>query len=598
MARTKFRSLRRSVARGKRSRKPKDNPNSKKELNEDYTPSAKKLRLGDESSSQTSSKESFNRPTGYRFQDVDILRRVILASAVCKECLQGTLQLFEKVSGCGLARTLVLQCANNRCKAFTELPTSERIIRGKARFYDVNRRSALAMRIIGRGRAALTKFCAVMNMPSPVAKKSFQTHVKAIARVSQQVAEAEMKKAANEIRAAAKAGNDENLDIAVSCDGTWARRGFQSLYGMVSAIHVDTGKVVDYEMKSKVCFKCRAKKDLDPTSQEYIEWMETHAPKCSANFNKSSKAMESQGAVDIWGRSVQKHKLRYVDFVGDGDCSSHRDVVKSKPYGAEVVVRKVECIGHIQKRMGGRLRRKKKDLKGKKLADGKTIGGRNRLTDNLIDTFQRYYGKALRQNKGDLPGMEKAVKAIWHHYASTEDNPSHDFCPEGPDSWCKWQRDQANGTETFRPKNVASAVMQEILPTFEALWDRNLLQSVLEGLSQNNNEALNHLVWDISPKELFGGPETVLAACAIGVCLFNGGARTLQTMLRGLHLAVGEHCKSGLAAIDKQRLYAAAEKASEATKQQRQIRRSQRKSRNERNEEQEGPTYEPGAFGL
>ena len=153
-------------------------------------------------------------------------------------------------------------------------------------------------------------------------------------------------------------------------------------------------------------------------------------------------------------------------------------------------------------------------------------------------------------------------------------------------------------TETFRPKNVASAVMQEILPTFEALWDRNLLQSVLEGLSQNNNEALNHLVWDISPKELFGGPETVLAACAIGVCLFNGGARTLQTMLRGLHLAVGEHCKSGLAAIDKQRLYAAAEKASEATKQQRQIRRSQRKSRNERYEEQEGPTYEPGAFGL
>ena len=112
--------------------------------------------------------------------------------------------------------------------------------------------------------------------------------------------------------------------------------------------------------------------------------------------------------MDIWGRSQEKHKLRYVDFVGDGDCSSHRDVVKSKPYG-ETVVRKVECVGHIQKRMGGRLRRKKKDLKGKKLADGKTIGGRNRLTDNLIDTFQRYYGKALRQNKGDLPGMEKKL---------------------------------------------------------------------------------------------------------------------------------------------------------------------------------------------
>ena len=101
------------------------------------------------------------------------------------------------------------------------------------------------MRIIGRGRASLTKFCSVMNMPGPVAKKSFTTHVKAIARVSQQVAEAEMQKAVKEVRDINKAEEDEIADVAVSCDGTWARRGFQSLYGMVSAISVQTGKVVD-----------------------------------------------------------------------------------------------------------------------------------------------------------------------------------------------------------------------------------------------------------------------------------------------------------------------------------------------------------------
>ena len=59
------------------------------------------------------------------------------------------------------------------------------------------------------------------------------------------------------------------------------------------------------------------------------------------------------------------------------------------------------------------------------------------------------------ENKGDLPAMERVVKAIWHHYASTEDTPLHDYCPEGPDSWCKWQCDQANGTSTFSPKKVA-----------------------------------------------------------------------------------------------------------------------------------------------
>ena len=61
--------------------------------------------------------------------------------------------------------------------------------------------------------------------------------------------------------------------------------------------------------------------------------------------------MEAQGAVYMWGRSIEKHSLPHMDFVA-GDCSSHQDLVKSKPYGDEVTVRKVECVGHIQNRMG------------------------------------------------------------------------------------------------------------------------------------------------------------------------------------------------------------------------------------------------------
>ena len=95
---------------------------------------------------------------------------------------------------------------------------------------------------------------------------------------------------------------------------------------------------------------------------------------------------------------------------------------------------------------------------------------------NLMHTFQSCYGKALRENKGDLPNIQKAAKAVWHHYVSIEDNQMHDFCPEGTDSSCKWQKDQANGTTSFKPKNVAPAVMQEILPTFEGLWAENLLE--------------------------------------------------------------------------------------------------------------------------
>ena len=194
--------------------------------------------------------------------------------------------------------------------------------------------------------------------------------------------------------------------------------------------------------------------------------------------------------------------------------------------------------------------------------------------------------------------MQKAVKASWHHYASTDENQMHKYCPDKTDSWCKSQNDQMNGTSSFKPKNDAPAVMQEILPTFEALWDDNLLQSVLEGLSQNN-KALNHLVWDISLKEKFAGPETVETACTLAVCLFNGGAKTLQSVLKGLHLETGQHCRSGFTTIDQEGLYAAREKALDATKAHCQIHRCQWKSQhNQQNEEQESPTYEPGAFGL
>ena len=48
-------------------------------------------------------------------------------------------------------------------------------------------------------------------------------------------------------------------------------------------------------------------------------WMNSHEPKCTANFDKSFKAMEAQGAEDMWDRSIEKHSLQYVDFVGDGD---------------------------------------------------------------------------------------------------------------------------------------------------------------------------------------------------------------------------------------------------------------------------------------
>ena len=53
----------------------------------------------------------------------------------------------------------------------------------------------------------------------------------------------------------------------------------------------------------------------------------------------------------------------------------------------------------------------KKRLSGQILEDGKTIGGRGRLTKDVIESLQNYYGKAIRGNVGDVTKMMKAVQA-------------------------------------------------------------------------------------------------------------------------------------------------------------------------------------------
>ncbi|GFY07085.1 uncharacterized protein TNCV_4203561 [Trichonephila clavipes] len=74
-----------------------------------------------------------------------------------------------------------------------------------------------------------------------------------------------------------------------------------------------------------------------------------------------------------------------------------------------------------------------------KLSDGKSIEGKGRLTDRMIDLITTYYGNAIRQNKTCLSDMRKAVWAVYFHIRSSDEEPLHSFCPVGPNSWCKYQ---------------------------------------------------------------------------------------------------------------------------------------------------------------
>ena len=107
-------------------------------------------------------------------------------------------------------------------------------------------------------------------------------------------------------------------------------------------------------------------------------------------------------------------------------------------------------------------------LAGKKLSDGKSISGKGRLITARVDTIQKLHGLALRKNKGNVKKMKEGVMTILDHYS---ENPTHENCPKGSDSWCSFNRDKITGQFTHKPMKtlLAPGIVDTIKPLFERL---------------------------------------------------------------------------------------------------------------------------------
>ena len=537
----------------------------------------------------SSSSDSEDEPgmTGFRLVDLECLEELLSEFCCCGAC-HGPITLTE-VCREGLASCLELSCG--ACEA----ASSKFMSRKFNRAWEVTRRAVLGMRLIGRGLQAMAKMCGVLNMPSPMSKSTYYSHSASLQTGSEVVAKTSMNKAAREARGE---NADDIVDVAVSYDGTWMRRGYASLHGVFTAISWDVGKVVDYEVLSRHCHKCtymKSQRDQGSlTEEQYQQKMAGHV--CDANTVVSAPAMESEAAKTIWARSVDCRRLRYTTYIGDGDTKSYKSVCDSSPYGADVTITKEECVGHVQKRVGSNLRKMKKNLAGKKLADGKPIGGRGRLTDAAIEKLQNYYGFAVRNHSNDLQGMARAIWASLMHCASTDDKPQHQFCPPGQDSWCKWQQQQAGGNKYTHHDPLPEAVWKEIKPIYIRLSERSLLEKCLRGSTQNRNECFNGLIWQMCPKTTFASASTVNTATALAVAHFNDGAGSVGSLLEQMGLPIGQHTARLLELLDLDRSYHAARKRSNQGRKSRKRRRRLRKGFNDLREEEEGVMYEPGGF--
>ena len=128
---------------------------------------------------------------------------------------------------------------------------------------------------------------------------------------------------------------DQILDIWISLDGAYQRRGFESTYCISFAIECWTNRPIDFNISIK-CFSCP---DCEVFSSN-CKYGLYHGP---------SGNMEITNAIALFDRSVEIHKLRYLHYVADGECKIYPYLVNHDPYPNYDII-KHECANHLGKR--------------------------------------------------------------------------------------------------------------------------------------------------------------------------------------------------------------------------------------------------------
>ena len=108
------------------------------------------------------------------------------------------------------------------------------------------------------------------------------------------------------------------IDTAVSCDGSWQKRGYSSLNGVVT-VSMDNGKLLDIEPMTRTCKSCLLHEKLQTSDPKcFKEWKLIYA--CKINH--------IQGLLVIWNQKELKEFAR--------DLSGKTNYVTLSSMGTEI----------------------------------------------------------------------------------------------------------------------------------------------------------------------------------------------------------------------------------------------------------------------
>ena len=472
-------------------------------------------------------------PSGMRILDVGILAEAI-TKLNCSAC-NSHLVLYESQFLHGWHTTFYIKCVSCH-QLFAEFPSSKplgtdatklvnvKLTRG---MNEVTMRSVLSVHCSGFSWRDLHKLATIFDMPAPLEEMP-SLYLNKIEEVTKSAAEESMQAAVDELH---QEGDHPPsavpgcIDIAVSFDSSWKTRGFYSNLGFGSAISALTKKVLDYELLNRICEKCNrwSAKRREEHPDEYQKWYDSHKANCKINHTGSSQSMEPAAAMLIWSRSIQKRKLCYTTFIGDGDSKSFQQVCNLNPYNG-TPIRKEECLAHVSKRL-------KKTLCTVKMNTKNHSYIQHKLTDPKATYISSNYSKAILQHKGQSPATIAERLNIFLSHASGR----HGHCPMN--TWCQWRQTSTSSKQPPTAQtNFSQLDIDKTKEAFQTYATEEFCSHVTLGMTQNANESLHKVIWNFCPKAKYVSPQSVAISTAVAVTVFNEGELSIYGFMKDLQL--------------------------------------------------------------
>ncbi|GFT36014.1 uncharacterized protein LOC101238613 [Trichonephila clavipes] len=206
--------------------------------------------------------------------------------------------------------------------------------------------------------------------------------------------------------------------------------------------------------------------------------------------------------------------------------------------------------------------------------------------------FERSNVRNVQYNEYYGDGDSKGYESVKNFYGINT-------CPEGSESWCRYQRAKAAGSPLKEiEQGLPNKTITQIKPTYLKLCNETLLKKCLHGKTQNINESYNNILWNIVPKNIFIGLETFRLGALLALILYNSGYAGILSVIRNVNGSLPESVAQELLKFDKQRISTSLRHSLPIAKlsRKKKKRKAARKTKSTKDEKTEGLVYSYGGF--